>query len=328
MAAMSLGTGVEAHCRPRCPAAGGTGPQGAAPALLRAPAVIGNGRPGAALRADPGLWGGRPPPDLALQWQRDGADIPGARDMGFTPGAAEAATYLRLRVTARNDRGSASAVSEAIFIPAAGSAAPGDPPDPSTDNSGVPDLTTSPDFTGPALNLSVAGPGITLDPATGTVGIAAERLRDGLDLTVTATGAGAAAGSFRLRIQAVAAVQSPPKLLAAPAIVAAAVIGDPLAVDPGRWEGADSLALQWRRDGADIAGATEASYTPAEADDRTALSCRVTASNVAGETSAETEPMPVAYAAPVVAGALADLDLVLDGGRQRRGGFGLQRLRR
>ena len=72
-----------------------------------------------------------------------------------------------------------------------------------------------------------------------------------------------------------------------------ATIGTAVGVDPGTWEEAAALALQWRRDGADIAGATGASYTPVAADDRTALSCRVTASNPAGSTSAETAPLPV-----------------------------------
>ena len=40
--------------------------------------------------------------------------------------------------------------------------------------------------------------------------------------------------------------------------------------------------MQWIQDGADIAGATQATYTPATAG---AYSCRVTASNQAGATS-------------------------------------------
>ena len=121
-------------------------------------------------------------------------------------------------------------------------------------------------------------------------------------------------------------MQSPPKLLAAPALGAAAEIGNPRRRRSRALGRRRRPRLQWCRDGAAIAGATEASYTPADADDRTALSCRITASNAAGETSAETEPMPVAYAAPVVAGALADLDLVLDGDGGVAGGCGLQRV--
>ena len=68
-----------------------------------------------------------------------------------------------------------------------------------------------------------------------------------------------------------------------------------MSVDAGRWSGqpAPATSLQWRRDGADIAGATGASYVPVAADDRTQLTCRVTASNVAGSAGATTAALPV-----------------------------------
>ena len=176
-------------------------------------------------------------------------------------------------------------------------------------------MTLSPDFTSPAfagrmLRFSVAGAGLSFDQATGTVGIAADRLQQGLEVTVTASGPDGTAGSFRILIQA----QQPPRLLTAPALAGPATIGTAVGVDPGTWEEAAALALQWCRGGTEIAGATGASYTPVAADDRTALSCRVTASNPAGGTSAETAPLPVTFAAPAVAAALADLERPLDSG--------------
>ena len=96
-------------------------------------------------------------------------------------------------------------------------------------------------------------------------------------MTVTASGPDGTAGSFRILIQA----QQPPRLLTAPALAGPATIGAAVGVDPGTWEEAAALALQWCRGGTEIAGATGASYTPVAADDRTALSCRVTASNPA-----------------------------------------------
>ena len=141
-------------------------------------------------------------------------------------------------------------------------------------------------------------------------------------MTVTASGPDGAAGSYRILIQA----QQPPRLLTAPLLAGPATIGTAVGVDPGTWEEAAALALQWCRDGAEIAGATGASYTPVAADDRTALSCRVTASNPAGSTAAETAPLPVTFAAPAVAAALADLERPLDSGSvQRRGGGRLHR---
>ena len=52
------------------------------------------------------------------------------------------------------------------------------------------------------LRFSVAGAGLSFDQATGTVGIAADRLQEGLEVTVTASGPDGAAGSFRILIQA------------------------------------------------------------------------------------------------------------------------------
>ena len=103
-----------------------------------------------------------------------------------------------------------------------------------------------------------------------------------------------------------------PTVATAPVLSGTGKIGSAVSVSPGAWNGtpAPTLALQWRRDGAGIAGATGASYTPVAADDRTALSCRVTASNTAGSLSATTTSLSVAYAAPV-AGTLPDLVLTL-----------------
>ena len=69
--------------------------------------------------------------------------------------------------------------------------------------------------------------------------------------------------------------------------------------------------MQWRRGSADIAGATGASYTPVAADDRTALTCRVTASNAAGSAAATTAALAVTRVAPVASGTLADVALAL-----------------
>ena len=324
---MGLGTGVEAHCRPARQAGARTdsGAGSQAPALLRAPAVTGAGRIGQPLAADPGAWSGAPAPRLALQWQRAGWDIAGACGASFVPGAAEAAAPLRLRVTATNAAGAAQAVSNEIFVHAA-SADPGDQPDPPIDPPGVPDLSTSPDFTGPdftgpdftgpdltgrILRFSIAGSGLSFDQATGTVGLALDRLQEGLELTVAAAGPDGDTGRFRITIEA---APQAPRLLAAPALAGSGVIGTVVSVDPGRWDGAATVAVQWCRDGVAIAAATGASYTPVAADDGGALTCRVTATNATGSTPAETAALPVRHAAPAVAAVLEDLELLLDSG--------------
>ena len=103
-----------------------------------------------------------------------------------------------------------------------------------------------------------------------------------------------------------------PALVTAPPLSGSGKIGASVGVDAGSWSGRPTpgTALQWRRDGADIAGATAASYTPVAADDRTELTCRVTASNVAGSAVATTTALPVTRVAPVASGTLADVELV------------------
>ena len=172
-------------------------------------------------------------------------------------------------------------------------------------------MNAFPEFTG-TLSFSVTGPGVSIDPATGAVSIAADRLQDGIEVAVTAAESdGTTTGRFRLTFETGA---TPPRLLTAPALAGPAVIGTPAEVDPGSWEAASSLALQWCRDGADIAGADADAYVPVAADDRCRLSCRVTATNAAGSTTAETDAVEIVHAAPRVVAALPDLDLELDTG--------------
>ena len=101
----------------------------------------------------------------------------------------------------------------------------------------------------------------------------------------------------------------PPALAGAPE--GKGVIGTPVTLDPGAWEGvpAPELAIAWLLDGAVVEGATGTSYTPAAADDGKRLSARVTATNAAGEASAETAALAIVHAAPTVVAPLADLGL-------------------
>ena len=72
MVKMTIGTSVGQPVRRPGNAAPGQ-PARVAPALLSAPYLSGDGRIGAILTTDPGLWSGTPAPSLALNWQRDGA---------------------------------------------------------------------------------------------------------------------------------------------------------------------------------------------------------------------------------------------------------------
>ena len=166
-------------------------------------------------------------------------------------------------------------------------------------------------FAGAALTFAVSGTGATIDSATGVVTIATDQLLDGERITVTATNSGGSAqASFLATVRATPPVCTrPPALAGAPE--GKGVIGTPLTLDPGAWEGvpAPELAIAWLLDGAAVEGAAGTSYTPVAADDGKRLSARVTATNAAGEASAETAARAIVHAAPTVVAPLADLGL-------------------
>ncbi len=103
-------------------------------------------------------------------------------------------------------------------------------------------------------------------------------------------------------------VPVPPLMLATPVLAGTGKIGSEVTVQPGAWSGdpAPDLALQWRCGGADIPGATEASYVPGPGDDGKDLACAVSASNAAGSVLAVTASLRVSHVAPVAKGKLPE----------------------
>lgn len=86
-----------------------------------------------------------------------------------------------------------------------------------------------------------------------------------------------------------------------PAINGTAAAGQALACVPGAWTGAPepTYAHQWMRDGVAIAGATATGYTTTAADVGTSVTCRETASNVAGAADATSAPLALPAPAAV-----------------------------
>ena len=96
---------------------------------------------------------------------------------------------------------------------------------------------------------------------------------------------------------------SAPLSTSAPVAAGSVDVGAALACSSGTWSGVPAPALThgWLRDGASIAGATTPAYTVQPGDGGHALSCRVTATNLAGSAGAESNA--VAIPAPAVAPA-------------------------
>ncbi|MBA3842708.1 MAG: hypothetical protein H0X39_08820 [Actinobacteria bacterium] len=114
----------------------------------------------------------------------------------------------------------------------------------------------------------------------------------------------ASPATARIAQRAVAPVQ-PPVSISAPTVTGIAAIGQTLRADVGAWAGTAPLVYtyQWRRCSAtcgDIAGATDPTYAPADADVGAALRVVVIATNRAGTANAASNPTSAVPARPGV----------------------------
>jgi hypothetical protein len=91
------------------------------------------------------------------------------------------------------------------------------------------------------------------------------------------------------------ASELPPANTAAPVASGTGTIGQNLTTTNGTWTNSPtSFQYQWMRGGSNIAGATAAIYALVGADSGNNVSCRVTAINAAGSTSAQSNAIAVA----------------------------------
>src|SRR5207302_939161 len=86
-----------------------------------------------------------------------------------------------------------------------------------------------------------------------------------------------------------------PHDLEAPQVIGTAEVNESLTCLHGAWSGAPkpALSVQWLRNGSPIGGASESSYTVTGEDRGASVSCRVTASNREGSSSASSKPVHV-----------------------------------
>jgi hypothetical protein len=94
------------------------------PANASAPVVSGTPAVGQTLQCAIGSWTGIPKLLYTQQWLRDGAAIAGATTATYVVQAGDVGHSLACQVTATNELGSASAISNAVAVPAAGAPTP------------------------------------------------------------------------------------------------------------------------------------------------------------------------------------------------------------
>lgn len=236
---------------------------------------------------------------LLYQWYTDeGGDLPGATLATLVvPDTIDTLT-LGCRVTADFALPQPVAVATVRQVPAGAGVI-----DPTVLglSGGIETVSVAAGFSGAALTYALSAPpaGVSIAAATGLVSVdtAVTGSFAPLDITVTASNSGGSASAvLSLSVAAIPVNQGLPGISGLPEI------GATLTATPGSWSGEESLAYQWLRDGAEIAGATAASLTLSAADDGQAISLRETATNASGSSSAVSAAVTALYAPPVALG--------------------------
>jgi len=292
------------------------------PATTTSPSVSGTERDTQTLTADRGAWSGTPVLAYAHQWKRcDSAgaactDIPGATGASYTLTPADVNGTVRVRVTATNAGGSATATSAATGVIAPDPPAATTPPAISGTERDTQTLTADRgQWTGtPVTTYALRwrrcdAAGSACADIAGATSSSYVLTPDDVGFTirvrVTATNAG---GSTAATSAASRAVAPDP---AAPGATPPSIGGTPmheatLTAGEGTWSGTPDLTFtyQWRRcdtAGAgctDVTGATRATYAPVDADIGQTLRVLVTATNAGGAQSALSAPSAMVLPAP------------------------------
>ena len=275
------------------------------------PTILGTPTVGQTLTAVAGTWA---PGTVSFeyQWVRGGVDILGANGPTYSLVGTDAGTAISVRVTGSEDGfPSASATSAATPIVAPGTLATGTPT-----ITGMPavggTLTAAPGTWGPGTvvftyqwvrgSTDIPGATATTYPLT-----AADA---GAAISVRVTGAETGYTTASATSAPTSAVATGVLVPGTPSITGSPVVGQQLTAAPGTWgPGTVTFTYQWVQGSTDIVGATDSTYTVAQADAAKSISVRVTGSE-AGYTSTSATSSPTAS---VTGGALSTIVPTISG---------------
>ncbi|MDA0178738.1 hypothetical protein OJ997_00400 [Solirubrobacter phytolaccae] len=300
-----------------------------APVNTVVPAVTGTPVAGNTLTASTGTWTATPTATYTYQWQRlvgsTWTDISGATAASYVVARADQDAKLRVQVKATNAAGNATAASAQTATATAAPLNTTVPAITGTERDGE-TLTvgdgawsgTSPLTYAYQWQRCVSGTCTDISGATAkTYALTAADAGKTLKARVTATNSAGSAPVTTAATGTIAATA--PVNTVAPAVTGTKRVGQTLTTSTGTWTGTAPLTYTyaWQRnvDGVwtTIAGATSSTYTLAAADTGNTVRARVTATNTAGNATADTTPTAAIDAAPVNTVAPTATGLVREG---------------
>ena len=308
----------------------------AAPANIVLPVISGEAKDEKTLSASTGTWSGSPTITYSYQWEScntfgEGcSNISGATDSSYTIAHEQVGDTIRVKVTAKNSAGEASATSAATATVAASAPAntalptiSGEAKDEKTLTastgtwSGSPPITYSYQWE----SCNTAGEScINISGATSSsYAITHEQVGDTIRVKVTAENSAGEASATSAQTDTVAA--SAPANTVLPAVSGEAKDEKTLSASTGTWSGSPTITYSYQWESCNtagescinISGATSSSYAITHEQVGDTIRVKVTAENSAGEasaTSAQTATVvaaaPANTALPVISGEAKD----------------------
>lgn len=264
----------------------GGAPTPAAPVNTSLPIISGSPTVGSTLSASVGSWTGYPAPTYARQWRRGGVNIGGATGATYVVQAADYLANIDCVVTATNTQGSAGATAAAAAIVASAPVNTAAPVISGATDLGAVLTATNGTWSGypaPSFARQWQRNGVNIAGATaGTYTVAVADSGATITCVVTATNAGGSAAQASNGITA--QTFTAPAISGSPTISGTPEVGQILTASPASVSGNPSptRTWQWMRDGVDIAGATNSTYTLVSADGGTDVSVEQTETNALG----------------------------------------------
>jgi len=269
-------------------------------------------------------------PTFSYQWFLNGAEVPGATSSTYSTTSADEGGSLICRKTATNEDGTVVTFSDPKPVqPALPAVLPGveGQGDPTisnlTDAGDAPEtgdeLSCSPGTWShsPSFGYQWLRDGAPIGGATAaTYTVTAADEGTSIQCLVTATGDATTQAISEPVVADPQPGEAPPRreIWSIPAEVhGGSEVGEGLYCAEGSWSGSPTYGFQWMRDGAEIAGATEQSYTVTTADLGSVVQCRVTATN-AGGSSVETNAADTAAGPHFITAEVPNAEAEVEGG--------------